>query len=425
MAHDIDILSGGQTDSAAGGVALSAAFSCPRPPVRSLYIHVPFCAHKCHYCDFYSFVDNRDRQGAFTDRLIGELRELAPWAAGAPLETVFVGGGTPSLLAVEHWERLLAAMGGLFDLSLLRRAGTGAEFTVECNPESAGEELMHVLRAGGVNRVSIGAQSFQPRHLKTLERWHDPENVGRALERAAAAGIERRSIDLIYGVPGQSVTEWTSDLERALALGVDHLSCYGLTYEPNTAMTARLRQGQFEPVDEEVEAEMYLLTVSRLGEAGLRRYEVSNFARSGQESAHNLVYWRQGQWLAAGPSASGHVWAGHEPCAGGWRWKNVPRLGDYLDSAGLSPVVDVEGPDPSRALRERIMTGLRLAEGIDSEVLLRDAAGIGPDEVGSLEREARRLVDEGLMEMPDGNWRPTERGFLLADLVVSRLMGAV
>ncbi|QYU68363.1 coproporphyrinogen III oxidase family protein [Leptolyngbya sp. 15MV] len=209
------------------------------PAVRSLYIHIPFCFHKCHYCDFYSFVDTQDRQGPMVDRLVRELSAQAPWTRGEVLETVFVGGGTPSLLRPELWERLLGAMHAVL------RFGQQTEFTVECNPETVTPELMAVLRSGGVNRVSIGAQSFEARHLRTLERWHDPENVARAIELARRAGIERQSVDLIYAIPGQTLDDWARDLERTLALGTTHVSCYNLTYEPNTAMAVRLRRGEF------------------------------------------------------------------------------------------------------------------------------------------------------------------------------------
>lgn len=450
------------------GVGRVGGVEAARPPIRSLYIHVPFCTHKCHYCDFYSFVDSRDQQAAFVDRLIDELRTLAPHAhdaagghATAPLRTIFVGGGTPSLLRVELWERLLRVLASEFDLSLMapRAAPTVStergEFTVECNPETTTQELLGLLRSFGVNRVSIGAQSFQPRHLKTLERLHNPDNVERAVMRARHAGIERQSIDLIYAIPGQTLDEWASDLDRALALGTTHLSCYNLTYEPNTAMTKRLMQGEFEPLDEDIEAAMYELTVERLAAgarrgsggggqssvnpgagpvaepiAGLAQYEVSNFAVRGDESLHNLAYWRQEQWLAAGPSASGHAFAGPTMRHGSWRWKNVPRLGDYLSSgSGASPVVDLESPDPTRLVRERIMMGLRVREGIDAAALLNDVEAIAPGSSEPLLRVVSRHADAGHMvdEQSDctRRWRLSHTGMMLCDGLAGELMRAI
>lgn len=382
-------------------------------PARSLYIHVPFCFHKCHYCDFYSLVDTRDRQPPFTRRLIRELTALAPRARAEPIRTVFIGGGTPSLLAPDLWRHLLAALHERFDLS------ANPEFTVECNPETVSADLVRLLREGGVNRVSVGAQSFDPRHLGTLERWHEPANVERAVRLARDAGIARQSVDLIFGIPGQTLADWERDLGRALDLGTTHLSCYNLTYEPGTAMTARLKRAEFEPAPEDLEVAMYEATLRLTRAAGLHRYEVSNYARPGDECRHNLAYWRQEQWLAAGPGASAHL-AGH-------RWKNTPRLDDYLtiDDEGLPPVADHEAPDPARALRERIMTGLRLAEGLETGPIL--AALDAPHATGSarLLRAVEAHRARAHLVSDSGRWRLTDAGFLFADGIAADLMAAV
>ncbi|MDX2116765.1 MAG: radical SAM family heme chaperone HemW [Planctomycetota bacterium] len=391
-------------------------------PVRSLYVHVPFCFHKCHYCDFYSLVDTRDRQAGFVERLEHELSVQATLTLGQPLRTIFFGGGTPSLLRVDLWKRLLAFLNAAFDMSAIHR-GMG-EFTVECNPETVTPELMATLRAGGVDRVSLGAQSFNPAHLKTLERWHDPANVARAIALARDAGIARQSIDLIFGIPGQKLADWTSDLEHAIALQTEHLSCYNLTYEPNTAMTARLKRGEFDAADEDVEVDMYETTLRLLRRAGMERYEVSNYAKPGAESQHNLAYWRQEQWLAAGPSASGHV-AGH-------RWKNVPRLDDYLaiNAADIathwSQVVDHEPPDAKRALAERLMTGVRLREGVDPVEMLARAESLGAGRAKSLADAWNKVVLDGLAaSTPAARWALNDAGILIADAIAGRLMAAL
>lgn len=435
MSKPIGITIQGQRSAAKGALAAG------HPPIRSLYLHVPFCFHKCHYCDFYSFVDKEDRQEAFVNALVAEVQALAPcFDPDSPrpvLETIFIGGGTPSLLKPHLWESLLEVLHASFRLATAARDGIDSmegetEFTVECNPETVTPELMSVLRAGGVNRVSIGAQSFNDGHLKTLERWHEPRNVARALRLAAEAGIPRSSIDLIYGIPGQSLDDWRQDLETALELrklspGFEHISCYALTYEAHTAMTMRRDRGEIAPIEEDVEAAMFEHAVQRLADAGLERYEVSNFARPGRECRHNMAYWRQEQWLAAGPSASAHVYAGHTCQSGGWRWKNVPRLTDWMESVqstgGWSDLVDIEEPDPRRALAERVMTGLRLSEGIDGEDIVRTAESLGCDE--SLLGRFERQCELGAAEQVGNRWRLTARGFLIADLVVRDLMRAI
>jgi oxygen-independent coproporphyrinogen-3 oxidase len=370
-----------------------------------LYLHVPFCFHKCHYCDFYSIVDTRDRQGEFTKRLIAEVRALAKATQRPRLATIFVGGGTPSLLAVGLWQELLAALAEAFDLSGL------VEFTVECNPETVSAELMAVLAAGGVNRVSIGAQSFHAQHLKTLERWHDPANVFKAVELARAVGIARQSMDLIFAIPGQTMTEWDADLKAALGAGTTHLSCYALTYEPNTAMTARMKKGEFSQMPEDLEADMFEHTLSTLRAAGLERYEVSNFAKKGDECRHNLAYWRQHDWLAAGPNASAHV--------RGVRWKNIQRLDDYLNKhvRDFAMVTDVEYADAVRNLSEAVWTGLRLAEGIDAAQTLAAADAAKGGMAEKIMRVARRQMELGAIVRVDDRWQLSDQGFMIADAV--------
>jgi oxygen-independent coproporphyrinogen-3 oxidase len=385
-------------------------------PTKSLYIHIPFCFHKCHYCDFYSIVDRQDRQEAFTNRLIEELRAQAANCQLMPLESIFVGGGTPTLLAPMLWKKLLSELDSIFDLSLIR-TGTG-EFSVECNPETVSNEIADTLVAGGVNRASVGAQSFNLAHLKALERHHNPDRVPEALETLYKAGIQRTSLDLIYAIPGQSLKEFDQDLNTALECKTDHISAYGLTYEPNTAMTARLKLGEFAKAPEELEVEMYLHALSTLRSQGFSRYEVSNHAKPGSECRHNLAYWRGESWLAAGPSASGHL--------NGYRWKNTPRLDDYLKLSdhGFAPVSDLEQPNARRSLMDLIMTGIRLAEGVDSTQMLDRAQTLGKSAV--MLAVAQACEAEGWIDQSASDrWVLTDTGFLFADRVAGEFIGVL
>lgn len=386
----------------------------------SLYIHIPFCSHKCHYCDFYSIVDRQDRQAQFTDRLVRELIAQAPFARSRALETIFVGGGTPSLLEPSLWLKLLKAIDDHFDLSLIR-SGRG-EFSVECNPESVTPELASVLVGGGVTRASLGAQSFNPKHLKSLERLHNPQKVPTAIEMLRSAGITRTSIDLIYAIPQQTLSDWDDDLQAALSLPIEHISAYALTYEPGTAMTARLHRGEFDQAPDETEAQMYHHAIETLRSRGFERYEVSNHARTidnhDTRCAHNLAYWRQHDWLAVGPSASGHY--------RGQRWKNTPRLDDYLskDDGGFAPVCDYEPGDERRELMDLLMTTIRLSEGVDAEGAISKAQSLG--RADDLRRAATMAADQGWIADAGGErWRLTDEGFLFTDRVAREFIGAL
>lgn len=392
----------------AGAQANSAGFDAIRrlldedTAIDGVYGHIPFCFHKCHYCDFYSFVDTRDQQTAFVERFVEDIRLLGTHLR-RPLKTIFIGGGTPTLLKPALWTHLLSAINESWPLA------DDLEFTVEANPETVTAELADTLVAGGVNRMSIGAQTFDPGLLKQLERWHDPMNVGRSMEILRAAGIENLNLDLIFGIPTQTIDQWQRDLGIALALEPDHLSCYGLMYEPNTALTKKLRLGSIERIDEDAEAAMYEHTLARLGEAGYEQYEISNFARPGRACRHNLLYWRNENWWALGPSAAGHV--------DGVRWKNVPRLGDYLARGPLSPVIDVERLEPENAVGEWLMLRLRMTEGVARDEL--EGRLTAHDE----RRTAiDRFVKDGLLEWQDDSLRLTRAGLLLADSVLSELI---
>ncbi len=379
----------------------------PAQPIAGFYLHIPFCFHKCHYCDFYSLVQSPhgpDRQEAFLTRLQQEIHLLShTLRQRARPRTIFVGGGTPTLLPPELWRRLLTTLHAALDLDAL------VEFTVEANPETLTAELLDTLRAGGVNRLSLGAQSFDPALLKTLERWHEPARVAQAVALARQAGFDNFNLDLIFAIPDQTLELLDRDLEAALALAPTHVSCYGLTYEPNTAMTQRLKLGQFMPIDEEVERAMYARVMERLAAAGFEHYEVSNWARPGRACQHNLLYWRNENWLGAGPSAASHV--------AGWRWKNVPHLGQYLDNAGWPPVQDVEHLDAPARAGEALMLALRLRQGAP-RAWLRELLPPTDARWGEIEL----LVAQNLLLWADDHLRLTEQGLFVADGVIGRLL---
>jgi oxygen-independent coproporphyrinogen-3 oxidase len=370
--------------------------------VEHLYVHLPFCAHRCGYCDFVTAVGKRDDHDAYADALLAELeRERA--ALADPLRTVFVGGGTPTYTASEALERVLRA---------LPRA---PEFTVEANPETITPAVAALLLACGVTRVSLGAQSFQPRLLGVLERGAQPEDVRRAVEALRGAGFDNISLDLIYGIPGQEQADLDADLLEALALAPEHLSCYELEAKPGTRFThthgaelerqAEAMEGYFERV------------VETLTGAGYRWYETANFCLTGEVAAgrdlraqHNLGYWHGSDYLGIGVGAVSTV--------AGERRTNAPSVARYLASsaAGSPPQRAIEPLDDTTLVEERLMLGLRLDEGVE---LAAVAAALDLDALA-------RLRDRGLAQVIEAPERPdrlvlTPRGRFLGGAVTAAL----
>lgn len=378
--------------------------------IDALYVHVPFCFHKCHYCDFYSIVDDRpDRQTALVEGLLAEARAKSQQYRPNPGCTVFIGGGTPTYLPPEPWRRLL---GGLAEAGWL----PGGEFTVEANPETVTAELLDVLAGGGVNRLSIGAQSFNPTHLKTLERWHDPASVGRAVALARQAGFRELNLDLIFAIPGQTLDDLDRDLDALLALEPEHLACYNLTFETGTALHQRMVAGDIAPLGEDEQRAFYERVIDRLDGAGYEQYEISNWARRDASSSpsphrclHNLVYWRGGDWLGIGPAAASSV--------GGRRWRNAPHLGRYLASPAQPPVVDVEQLASADAAGEAIMMAIRQIDGIDRDWLTARLAADDP-------RWSRfeQFVEMGLLAWRDDRLALTRAGLFVADGIAGELL---
>jgi oxygen-independent coproporphyrinogen-3 oxidase len=359
--------------------------------VRHLYVHLPFCAHRCGYCDFVTLVGRRGQHGGYVDALLAEL-ELERRVLADELDTLFLGGGTPTYTAPNELERLLAA---------LPAAG---EVTVEANPETVTADLARLLARNGVNRVSLGAQSFNTSLLTVLERRGGPESVRRAVHRFRDAGIDNVSLDLLYGVPGQSAADLDVDIDEALRLEPEHVSYYELEAKPGTRFThahgrelarqAEAMEGYFERV------------VERLVGAGYRWYETANFCRPGREARHNLGYWLARDYLGLGIGAVSTV--------AGRRWRNAPKLAAYLGAlvAGAVPPREVEELDSATRTRERLMLGLRLDRPMPLAAVAR---AVEPNALARLERA-------GLVERRNGDLRLTKRGRFLGGAVTAELL---
>ncbi len=378
-----------------------------------VYLHVPFCRVRCGYCDFNTYTSGElgggADQAAYATTV---LREVAlarrvlddVGRGGRAVGTVFVGGGTPTLLPAGDLARMLGAVRDAWGLA------PGAEVTTEANPDSVTPESLLALARAGFTRVSFGMQSVVPHVLATLERTHDPARVPDVVAWARDAGLAV-SLDLIYGTPGESVDDWRRSLDAALACGVDHVSAYALVVEEGTRMAGQVRRGMLPPVDPDDEATKYEVADAALRGAGLEWYEVSNWARPGAECRHNVGYWRGADWWGFGPGAHSHVGAGDAAV----RWWNVKHPRAYADrlAAGRSPAAAREVLDADDVALERVLLGVRLREGLD-------LAAVAPERRVAV----AGLVADGLLDgvaAVRGRAVLTLRGRLLADTVVRAL----
>ncbi|HEV8561094.1 MAG TPA: radical SAM family heme chaperone HemW [Actinophytocola sp.] len=406
------VLPDGEPAPADGALPPAALAGLGRRPF-GVYVHVPFCATRCGYCDFNTYTAGELGTAASPGSWLEGLRHELSLAARVlrtppPAGTVFVGGGTPSLLGSSGLTAVLEAVRDAFGLA------PGAEVTTECNPESTSPEFFAGIRTAGYTRVSLGMQSAAPHVLAVLDRTHTPGRPVAAAREARAAGFEHVNLDLIYGTPGERPADLAASLDAVLAAGVDHVSAYALIVEEGTALARRIHRGELPAPDDDVLAERYEQVDAALSAAGLHWYEVSNWA-AGPDAwcRHNLGYWRGGDWWGAGPGAHSHV--------GGVRWWNVKHPARYaaLLATGSSPAAGREVLSTKDRQVERVMLELRLSDGLAVDLL---------DKPG--QAEARAAAAEGLLE-PDamagvnghfGRCVLTPRGRLLADAVIRRLV---
>lgn len=365
----------------------------PHDPYKALYIHIPFCKQRCAYCDFHTKAAKQDSRAvaSYTEWLVGEIRRLAREGELGSIETVYIGGGTPTHLGSKHLSSLLYALGTSMRLT------PDVECTVEANPESLDERLVRDLWALGANRLSLGVQSFDDELLGRLGRVHTAEAAREAV-RAAQTRFDNVSVDLMCGLPGQTLEQFDASVRDAIELGVKHVSIYPLTIEPKTKFEKLLRRDKLELPDDDVVADMMELSERRLTEAGLGRYEVASYAYPGYESRHNISYWTAKPYLGVGDSAVTMT-------------QNSERRMRVQDGRVIDDL------DPRAMAAEDLMLAMRMTAGIDEE-RAEDFRGRLP----GFDAKMEKLADLGLVEGQTGGWRPTERGWLLGNELFEELL---
>jgi oxygen-independent coproporphyrinogen-3 oxidase len=361
---------------------------------KHLYLHIPFCLQICPYCSFYKDIAGPGKADPLVDAVI---REAELFGGQCAPETVFIGGGTPTALSVSQLERLLKGLSRHLDLS------RATEFTIEMNPATVTARKADLLRAHGVNRVSMGVQSWDPELLKTLGRVHDAEQVRKSFAILRESGYDNLNLDLIYGVPGQTLAQWEDSLQQTVGLQPDHISAYCLTYEEDTEYFERLQRGEFLENTEQ-DAAFFERAVELLSAAGYAQYEISNYAKSGRVCRHNIAYWEGADYLGLGPSA----WS----TTGERRWQNVPDTAAYVRSiqAGVRPISTEELLPAQTRESEKIAFGLRMNAGID------------PARLAGSHGLVTSLREEGVLEDHGPRVRLTARGRLLADEIAAQLI---
>ena len=370
-----------------------------------IYIHIPFCRSKCDYCDFYSLAGQEGRMDDYQKALLAHMKETAPQTRGWQIDTVYFGGGTPSFYGEKRLRELLRLIGKRFDLA------KDAEITVECNPDSMDLKMLQALRRAGVNRLSLGVQSACDRELQSLHRPHDFQQAVQAVALARKAKFQNLSLDLIYGLPGQELAGWQDTVEQILSLKPEHLSCYGLKVEEGTPLDYRVSRGEKLP-DDDAQADMYLWTVERLEKEGYRQYEISNFARSGFQSRHNLKYWMGRPYIGFGPGAHSDF--------GGRRYSFVRDLEGYISGVlEGGTVIDSSDLIPARERgSEYLMLRLRTTRGIEEWEYRREFFL----DFDPIEQKLEDYERHGWAERHERRWNLTPKGFLISNQLIGDLL---
>jgi oxygen-independent coproporphyrinogen-3 oxidase len=365
--------------------------------INHLYIHVPFCAAKCHYCAFYSEAGSTDKMGAYVDALCAELDQ---WADRLQPKTIFFGGGTPSLLPAELMGKLLGRIRDRVPLDQLQ------EWTIECNPSTVTSAKAQLFREHGVNRISMGVQSLDDDLLDKLGRVHSVSAALSSYQKLRDAGFDNINLDLIFGLPGQTMDHWRATLDKVLALQPEHLSTYCLILEEDTEYWQWLQKGLIRP-DEELELAMYEMAIDTLKTADYHQYEVSNFARPGRACAHNCAYWRIDDYLGLGPSACSTV--------GSRRWQNAPDTDRYIAAMNEGNATAIrcveEEITPELRAAEQAAFGMRMTEGVPASLLQ-----------GRWDRQVAELLSAELVQWRHDRLQPTRRGILFADQVAAEFL---
>nr|MBR4281946.1 radical SAM family heme chaperone HemW [Clostridia bacterium] len=379
-----------------------------------LYIHIPYCRQKCRYCDFASYAGQESTMSAYVDALLREADAMSANARDTSIQTVFIGGGTPSTLPAELLHKLLTGLHERFQIP------SGIEFTSEANPGTLTTDWLDAAISGGVNRISMGMQAAQPALLRTLGRIHTYDDVTASVDLACRMGVTNLSIDLMFGLPGQTPEMWRDSLDAALTLNVDHLSCYGLIPEDGTPLKRDLDAGRLTLPDEADERQMYDNTLLTLTGHGYQQYEISNFAKPGRECQHNIGYWTRVPYIGLGASAASFL----QTKSGGLRLTNPSSIRDYIDMAAVHAWRRRERVSllPEDARFESLMLGLRMTRGV-SEQDFAAMHGITLDEYcGDI---LRHQASRGLLRHQDGHWALTRRGMDVQNAILVEIMEAV